>query len=164
MKELCRRFQFFLQQRRGDRELQEEMEFHLQMRAAEAGDPDATRRAFGNPTELRERSRDVWGWRWLDEFNHDVSYACRGFLRQPGFAISAVLLLALGVGLNTAVFTLVRDVILAELPVRDPDTLVQILRYDPVARTAVPLSSYFGYEMFANAEGPVTDVFGFSPP
>ena len=164
MKEFWRRLRFLAQRHRLEQEMQEEMEHHLAMRAEEENDPEAARREFGNPAVLREQSRDVWGWRPLDELAQDVRYGFRGMLRQPGFSASAVLLLAFGLGANTAVFTLVRDVVLSTLPVLDPGTLVQILRYDPAKRESVPLASYFGYEMFAGAEGPLYDVFGFSPP
>jgi hypothetical protein len=145
MKELWRRLSFLARRRRLERELQEEMEHHLAMRAAEEGDPDTALRAFGNPAVLREQSRDVWGWRPLDELGQDLHYGVRSMLRQPGFTASAVLLLAFGLGANTAVFTLVRDVILAPLPVRDPGALVQLVHFNPAAPEPRPSHSFFGH-------------------
>ena len=67
----------------------------------------AARRKLGNGTSIRERARDVWGWRWLDDLGRDVRHALRGLRRGPGFAGTVVLVLALGIGANTALFSVV---------------------------------------------------------
>jgi len=61
-------------------------------------------RRFGNSLRLREEARDVWGWSWLDDLGRDLRHALRMVRRAPGFSAVAILTLALGIGMNTAVF------------------------------------------------------------
>jgi len=104
----------------------------LDRRAAElAGDglteAEARRRAaleFGGVTQVQEDVRDTWTWRWLDHLSRDLRYAARALLRSPGFAATAVLSLALGIGASTAIFSLVDQVLLRRLPVLEADRLV----------------------------------------
>lgn len=118
--------------RERDAELREEIEAHLRMAIAErvargASLRDAereVRREFGNDLLVREVTRDVWGGAWLEQLLRDVRAGVRGLRRSPGFATVAVLSLALGVGANTAVFTVVNGVLLRPLPFTDPDRLV----------------------------------------
>ena len=117
-----------------DAELREEIQTHLQMaiadRVARGETPQAAaaaaRRELGNVTQVREATRDVWRRRWLEESAQDVRYALRGFRRNPGFALVAILSLALGIGANTALFEVVNAVRLRTLPVADPSSLVEI--------------------------------------
>ncbi len=119
-----------------DREddLREEIEAHLKMAAADrvARGQDArtavtdARRELGNISQIQEATRDVWGRRWLEQIVRDVRYALRGFRRNPGFALVAVLSLALGIGANTALFQVVNAIRLQSLPVTDPATLAEI--------------------------------------
>ena len=130
--ELWRRLLFLLRRRRMDEDLQEEMNLHLRLRAAEragqgALDPEteATRK-FGNITQLRESSREVWGWAWLESLRQDIRYGLRNLAAHPVFTLTAVLSLALGIGANTAIFSIVNAVMLRSLPVEDPERLVQV--------------------------------------
>src|SRR4051812_49527555 len=80
----------------------------------------------GGLTRLPEPVRDIWLTRWLRDFVYDLRYSARTFRRSPSFTATAVLSLALGIGATTAIYSLVDQVILRALPVRDPQRLVLI--------------------------------------
>ncbi|MGC2162279.1 MAG: ABC transporter permease [Silvibacterium sp.] len=115
-------------------DLSEELRQHLEEKTEQfirEGMPrkeaeQAARRAFGNPTLLEERSREVWQWPTLESILADVKYALRQLVRSPGFALTSILTLALGIGANTAIFTLVHGILLRSLPVTNPSQLYRI--------------------------------------
>ena len=117
-------------------DLQQELAIHLEQltkeyRAAGMGEREATdaaRRAFGAMAITAEQCRDTRRVRFLEDIGKDLVYALRLLAKSPGFTATAVLSLALGVGANTAIFGLVKQVILDLLPVRDPDRIVAISR------------------------------------
>ncbi|NYF52955.1 ABC transporter permease [Tunturiibacter gelidoferens] len=117
--------------------LDQEMQFHLDQQIAEniaAGmAPDQARsaalRTFGNPTLLHDQARSTWSWSWLEKFTRDVRYGARTLVRSPGFAIVAVLVMALGIGATTSLFTIVRAVLLKPLPFHDPNNLVMVYEH-----------------------------------
>jgi hypothetical protein len=121
-----------LRQDRLDDELEEELRHHLAMRAAdqqrsgmdeEAARGEARRRP-GNSLSLKERMRDMDVSEWLDTVVKDLRYAGRQMRRSPGFTAVAVLSLALGIGANTGIFSLLNTVLMKSLPVKDPQSLV----------------------------------------
>jgi len=117
--EWFRRVRYLLNRRQEDELLRQEMEAHRER----LGDP----RRFGNAARLREDARDVWGWRWLDDFRQDLRFAARTLGRgQRTFAATAVLTLAIGVGSATAVFSVVNGLLLRPLPFSHPDRLVAL--------------------------------------
>src|ERR1700691_3379649 len=83
-------------------------------------------RAFGNLTLIREQTRAIWSWNWLESVARDLRFSLRALRRTPGFAVIAILVMALGIGDNVAMFTVVRGVLLKPLPFHDPDGLVML--------------------------------------
>jgi hypothetical protein len=132
LRELARRLHMLLHRRQFDADLEEEMCLHLDMRQREqlaSGMTSreaaaAARRRFGNATILREKSHSAWGWEWFEHFLQDIKYGIRAMLRSPGITLVALFSLALGIGANTAIFSLTDAVLLKSLPVNDPAQLV----------------------------------------
>src|SRR5262245_9159096 len=114
-------------------EITDELQFHIDMRVEEnirrGMSPDEARwdaeRRFGNLTRVKEQGYDVRGGRWLEMVWQDLRYGARMLVKNSGFTLVAVVTLALGIGVNTAIFTLF-DIFLRPLPVKDPDTVVTI--------------------------------------
>ena len=90
----------------------------------------AALRLFGNPTLVGEQSRATWSWNGLESLLHDLRYSVRTLTRAPGFAAIAIVVMALGIGANIALFAVVRNVLLRPLPYRDADRLVAIYEHN----------------------------------
>lgn len=100
----------------------EERDMHEELHSlAEIADPGE----LGSLTLAAERARETWGWTWLESLWADCRFALRSLRREPGFVVVAVISLAIGIGANTAIFTLINAALLKMLPVRSPEQLVQ---------------------------------------
>jgi predicted permease len=136
MARLFRRIWFLIRGRRLEAELREEIELHGALtrarleRAGMSADEAAarSRRTLGNVTLAREDARAAWIPVWLDSVRQDVSYALRILRRSPSFAASMILVMALGIGATTGVFSLLDGLLLRSLPVHDPARLVYLSR------------------------------------
>jgi predicted permease len=110
-----------------DLELEEEEQRERGLSAEEAR--SAARRAFGNTALIREQTRAAWSRIWLERLVRDMKYGTRTLLRSPEFAIVSVLVMALGIGATTSLFTMVRAVLLRPLPFRDSGKLVMLYEH-----------------------------------
>jgi predicted permease len=144
MSKLWRRIAFLLLRRRFDRGLEDEMRFHLEMKAMAGGGTTDARyaalRQFGNATLLCEESREQWGWLRLETLVQDLRYGLRLLVKNPGFTAVAAAALALGIGVNTAIFSFADVVLTHPIALADLDRLVSIRErasesgdYEPLA-------------------------------
>jgi len=132
--EFRRRLNMLFHRARFQRELDEEMRLHLELRRqqkiASGLNPDdashSAHKRFGNPTLLREKSHAAWGWSWIETLFQDAGYGLRSMLRTPAITIVALVSLALGIGANTAIFSFLDAVMLRSLPVKNPQQLVKL--------------------------------------
>jgi predicted permease len=117
--------------------LNQELAFHLEQQMAEnvslgMNAEEARRQAmlrFGNPAVLNEETRSTWSGHWFEGVWRDLRYGLRTLARTPGFSLMAILVMALGIGATTSLFTLVRSVLLRPLPFREPDKLVMLYEH-----------------------------------
>ena len=151
--DLWRRAKFLLRRPQFERELEEEMRLHVELRSERLGDAEAARRRFGNTTLLREDSREQWSFARAEILAKDLRYALRSLRKRPGFAVAVIGTLALGLGLNTAFFTVFNAYVLRPLAVRDPYSLYQI-----GLRSQTRLEKGLARESFAHLQAR-TDVF-----
>src|SRR6266481_2024693 len=138
------RIRSFFEKQKLEDQLDQELQFHIEMRTQEfvaAGmTPEQARyraqRLFGNQTLLKERTREMDTIGWIETLWQDLRYATRLLLRTPIFTSVAVLSLALGIGANTAIFSLIDAVLFESIPVRHPEQLVLLWEKAPRSDTA----------------------------
>jgi hypothetical protein len=130
--EWINRLRYLTRRSRFDAEMDQEVQFHIDNRIGELVEDGLSRseallqaqREFGPTARMQEDTRAAWEVRWIEELGADLRYAGRTFLRDPGFVVAAVLSLALGIGANTTIFSVVKAALLGSLPVSAPDRLV----------------------------------------
>jgi predicted permease len=173
---------------RGHDDVDEEIRFHLSQRIDEhladgLTETEARRAAhtrFGNVTLARERTREADSLRWLADALQDLRYACVQMRRGPGHALAVIAIIALGIGVNTALFGVVDAVLLRQLPVRSPGELVlfnwldgrKTMRFgldgvntvdEATGRTTSTSFSYPTFVRLREAGQPLVDLFAFAP-
>lgn len=119
-----RRIYYLLNRRRLTRELQNDIEVHREMLGE-------NRNNFGNPTLLLEQSRNTWGWGWLEQSFQDVRFGLRVLRKSPAMALTAIAVLALGIGVNVTAFNIVDVMFFKPLPVRDPQSIARFTTLFP---------------------------------
>jgi|SRR5215469_4845663 len=135
------------------RELQSDLELEEEEQRERGVDPSEARhaalRAFGNTTQIREQVYEAWGWVILEHISQDIRCGVRQLRRSPGFTVAAVLILALGIGPVTAVFSLIDAALLRMLPVQEPEQLVEFKNINP----GFPVNDAFAYPTFKAFRG-----------
>src|SRR3989441_8668165 len=154
MRQLVRRLLYFVRQRKLEADLADEMHFHREMKQRElerdgmsqAEAARAARREIGNVTLAREDARAVWIWPWLESVWQDLRIGMRTLAKHPGFTTVAVLTMALGIGANTAIFSLLDASLFRVLRVKDPQQLVFLYDVLPNGRTSdgFPIQTFEG--------------------
>src|SRR5215471_1817691 len=169
--ELWRRLMAFMRRKQMDADLEEEMRLHVELRAEqriEGGDDAeearyAARRGFGNEVLLTERSRDIWGWGWLEHILQDVRYGLRMLRTNPGFTFVATTTLALGIAVNTTIFSLVSGWLLKKPPVADPDRLVVVVSTNAARALVRGRNSDVDFQAWRNQNNVFTDMAAADP-
>lgn len=168
MRKLVRRFCYWLRPRRAEADLAEEIEFHRAMRQKRLEESGlsvldaafASRRELGNIALAREDARAIWIWPWIESVWQDARHGARGLVRNPGFSVITVLILALGIGANTAIFSVLEAVLLRPLPGADPSRLVLLLEHS--AQVPTMMVSYPDYLDWQSSATIFTDVAVFN--
>jgi predicted permease len=138
-----------------DAEIRSHLELAIRERIERGESPDEARasamREFGNVALIKDVTREMWGRALLDQLGQDLRYSLRVLRKNPGFSLTAILTLALGIGVNTALFTVFNAVALRPLPVKDPDRIMKVYRAESgdSNREVNGTSSMFSYSEYA---------------
>ena len=145
--EWLRRLGYLLRRQEREDELRQEMEAHRE----QMGQPPA----FGNMLRLREDARDAWGWRWLDSLAQDTRFAWRTLRRSPGFSITVIASLSLGIGVNTGMFSFVNGLLVRPMYAGAEDI------FGVHSRSPLPTGGprAFSYPNYRDLEAGTTDIF-----
>jgi predicted permease len=125
VRELLRRLHHLLNRRRFDADLREELELHRELAAQDGGLP------LGDTLRIREDAREAWGWTWIEHLVQDVRFALRTMRSSPGFTLSAVLVLGVGIGATVAAFSAFNLAVLRPLPIPEPAQVLRFQRLGP---------------------------------
>ncbi|HEV2488227.1 MAG TPA: ABC transporter permease [Candidatus Acidoferrales bacterium] len=167
--EFSRRLAMLFVRRKFDQEMDEEIRLHLDMRGKEHASNGVSaeeaymtaRKNFGNALALREVSHDSWGWAWLEHFGQDLRFAFRMFAKTPGFTAVALLTLALGIGANTAIFSVVYAFLLQPLPYKDASRLIVMNETTPkVGTVSVSYPNFLDWRRQSHAFSQMAAVHG----
>src|SRR5580704_2567934 len=156
----------FFKRADADADLTEELEAHLQHEVDEnlargMSVEEARRRARVKLGSVRRVRETVWernSLEWLETMLGDLRYAIRTLIRTPGFTVTAVLVMALGIGANVTLFTVVRSVLLKPLPYRDPDRLIQFYEQSPNGTRQFNYVAGGMYEAWKKAASSLEDI------
>jgi predicted permease len=154
---------------RTDRELDEEVQAHLDLEIESNLERGlsreealrAARRTMGNLTILRERTREADPFAWLESVRRDIRYGLRNFARAPGFAVTTVLLLGLGIGANTAIFTVIDAALLRSLPVKHPEELLMLTQVGEGSKDWANFSNAL-WEQLRGHQGVFAELFAYA--
>lgn len=173
MRRLCRRvfarLRGLLRAEAIHREIAEEIEFHIEMRTAEnvrSGMPPAearrdAERRFGNRTRIKERGYEVRGGRWVETLWQDLRFGVRMLLKSPGFTLVCAVSLAVGIGVNTTVFSFINTVLFKSLPIQNPDGLVYFFESNQ-SKSFRP-SSYANYLDYRDQNEVFSGLMAYAP-
>ena len=164
---LLHRLRYIRRPQRFDRQLSDEVQFHIETRADQLEQQgyrreDARARAvdeFGSPARVMEDSRAEWQFRWFEDVIADLRYAGRAFRRRPAFALTAIGCLALGIGANALIFSLVNAAFLRPLPYPDVDRIA-VVRFTPPNQPDQKLGTNSGGYFFVREHNRVFEKMG----